>query len=162
MIVMGRVRAPFGVKGWVKVQPYTQETEGLLAYSQWWLQEQSGWQARAVAEAAVHGENVVARLDGCSDRDAAARLRGREVAIPHDLLPALAPGEFYWADLIGLEVINLSGQTLGVVEGLLETGGGAVLALRGDARRLLPFVEAVVREVDRGTGRIVVEWEKDY
>lgn len=162
MIVMGRVRAPFGVKGWVKVQPYTQEVEGLLAYSQWWLQDEGGWQPRAVAEAAVHGQSLVARLDGCNDRDSAARLRGRDVAIPRQHLQALAPGEFYWVDLIGLEVINLSDETLGVVEDLLETGGGAVLVVRGDNRRLLPFAEPVARAVDCVAGRIVVDWEKDY
>jgi 16S rRNA processing protein RimM len=162
MIVMGRVRAPFGVKGWIKVQPYTERTDNLLAYPQWWLQDNGGWQARTVAEAAVHGSNLVARFEGCSDRDAAAGFKGRDVAIPRDRMPAPAPGEFYWADLIGLEVINLRGEALGLVEGLLETGGGAVLTVRGDARLLLPFVEAVIREVDRQAGRIVVDWEKDY
>jgi 16S rRNA processing protein RimM len=162
MIVMGRVRAPFGVKGWVKLRPYTREIEGLLAYPQWWLQGEGGWQPRTLAEAAVHGDHLIARLDGCNDRDSAARLRGREVAIPRRLLQALAPGEFYWADLIGLEVVTLSGETLGVVEDLLETGGGAVLALGGEERRLLPFSEPVVRAVDCVAGRIVVDWEKDF
>jgi 16S rRNA processing protein RimM len=150
MIVMGRVRAPFGVKGWIKVQPYTQTTQGLLAYPQWCLREEGSWQWRTVAEAAVHGNSLLARLDGCTDRDEAARLKGREIAVPRDWLPATAPGEFYWADLIGR------------VEGLLETGAGAVLAVRDDARRLLPFAQTVIREVDRDAGRIVVDWERDY
>lgn len=159
---MGRMRAPFGVKGWVKVQPYTRETEGLLAYSQWWLRDESGWQPRAVAEAAVHGESLIARLEGCNDRDCAAQLRGREVAVPRYRLQALGPGEFYWADLIGLKVITLSDETLGVVEDLMETGGGAVLVVRGDSQCLLPFAEPVVRAVDCVAGRILVDWEKSY
>ncbi len=159
---MGRVRAPFGVKGWIKVRPYTHKPANLLAYPQWWLQDESGWQARDVVEAAVHGSDLVARLDGCGDRVAAAWLKGRDIAIPREHMPAAAPGEFYWADLIGLEVINQGGDVLGVVEGLLETGAGAVLAVRDDALRLLPFAETVVRDVSRDEGRIVVNWERDY
>ena len=71
-VAVGRVAGAFGVKGWIKVQPYTERTDNLLAYPQWWLQDNGGWQARTVAEAAVHGSNLVARLEGCSDRDAAA------------------------------------------------------------------------------------------
>lgn len=162
MIVMGRVRAPFGVKGWIKIQPYTERTESLLAYPRWWLEGNSGWQAHPVAEAAVHGNSLVARLEGYSERDAAAGLKGRSVAIPREQMPAPAPGEFYWADLIGLEVINVHGEVLGLVKGLLDTGAGVVLSIGDGARCLLPFVEPVVREIDREAGRIVVDWGKDY
>ncbi|MGH8629913.1 MAG: ribosome maturation factor RimM [Burkholderiales bacterium] len=159
---MGRIRAPFGVKGWIKIQPYTERTDSLLAYPRWWLEGNSGWQAHAVAEAAVHGNSVVARLEGCIDRDAAAQLKGRSVAIPREQMPAPAPGEFYWADLIGLEVINMRGEALGLVEGLLDTGAGVVLTLDDGVRRLLPFAETVVRQIDCEAGRIVVDWDKDY
>jgi 16S rRNA processing protein RimM len=161
MIVMGRVRAPFGVKGWIRVQPYTERTESLLAYPRWWVEDRSGWHARTVTEAAAHGNSLIARLDGCGDRDAATRLKGCNVAIPRGQLPAPAAGEFYRADLLGLEVINLQGEVLGPVDGLLDTGAGVVLQV-GDGRLLLPFAETVVREVDGQAGRIVVDWEKDY
>jgi 16S rRNA processing protein RimM len=161
MIVMGRVRAPFGVKGWIRVQPYTEKTESLLAYPQWWLGYHNGWQVHTVAEAAAHGNSLIAHLEGCGDRDAAAGLKGCDVAIPREQMPAPAAGEFYWADLLGLEVINVRGETLGLVEDLLATGAGVVLRV-GDGRLLLPFAETVVREVDREAGRIVVDWEGDY
>lgn len=160
MIVMGRVRAPFGVRGWIRVQPYTEKMESLLAYPRWWLEDRSGWQAHTVTEAATHGTSLIAHLEGCGDRDAAARLKGCNVAIPREQLPAPAAGEFYWADLLGLKVINVRGKALGLVEGLLDTGAGVVLKV-GD-KHLLPFAETVVREVDREGGRIVVDWEKDY
>ena len=159
---MGRIRAPFGIKGWVKVQPFTQRTEGLLEFHDWWLESAADWQNFKVAEAAVHGAAVIARFDGIEDRDAAFALRGREIAIPRSALPAPEKHEYYLADLIGLEVWNLQGERLGQVERLLETGANPVIVLNGDRERLLPFVDAVVRDVDLGDRRMVVDWGSDY
>ena len=159
---MGRIRAPFGVKGWVKVEPYTQAVESLLAYPQWWLAVGQGWESHAVQEAARHGaRHLVVRFDGCEDRDAAGRFSNRDVGIPRGQLPDAA-GQHYWFDLLGLEVINRRGERLGRVERLIETGANAVLAVKGDGELLLPFVENVIVAVERDAGRIVVDWERDY
>lgn len=162
MIVMGRIRAPFGIKGWVRIQPYTQETGGLLQYRQWWVQDANGWHPRNIAEAAVHADELVVRLEGCSDRGSAAQFKGRDIAIPRSQMPVAPAGEYYWTDLIGLEVTNLHGERLGLVEGLLETGAGAVLSVQDGTQRLLPFADPVVRKVDQDAGQILVDWEKDY
>lgn len=159
---MGCVKAPFGVKGWVKVQPYTQRTEGLLEFSDWWLASSADWESFKVAEAAVHGATVIARFAGIDDRDSALALRGRDVGIPRNALPAPEKSEYYWADLIGLEVWNLRGERLGRVERLLETGANPVMELSGDRERLLPFVDAVVKKVDLSDRKMVVDWESDY
>ncbi len=159
---MGRVSAPFGVKGWIKVQPFTEETDALLRYPQWWLCEAGGWRSQTVAETAVHGSSLLVRFAGFADRDQAATLRGQNIAIPRERLPILGEGEYYWADLVGLLVENTKGQSLGSVERLFESGAGPVLVVIGDRERLLPFVDAVVKRVDLDAGKLLVEWELDY
>ena len=88
---MGRVAAPFGVNGWVKITPFTESPATLARYRRLWIGRQGEWREVAVEEATVHGASVVARLGGCDDRDAAARLKGAEVAVPREALPAAAP-----------------------------------------------------------------------
>ena len=159
---MGRIMAPFGVKGWVKVQPNTAAIQNLLAYRTWWVGGEGDWREHAVAAAKVQGDAVVARLAGYDDRDAAATLRGKPVAVPRAALPEAKSGEFYWADLIGLAVVNESGQDFGRVTEILETGANDVLVVQGERERLIPFIASVIREVDPGAGRIRVDWGADY
>jgi len=159
---MGRISAPFGVKGWVKVQPNTAAPRNLLSYKTWWVGADGGWQETVVAEARVHGRVVVARLEGCDDRDAASAFRGKAVAVPRAALPGTQSGEFYWADLIGLAVVNESAQALGQIAGVLQTGANDVLVVSGDRERLIPFIAEVIQDVDFGAGVIRVRWGADY
>ena len=159
---MGRISAPFGVKGWVKVRPHTAATHNLLAYRTWWVGREGGWREIAVGEARVHGRTVVARLEGCDDRDAAAALRGISVAVPRAALPRTQSGEYYWADLIGLAVVNGSAQALGRITGVLQTGANDVLVVAGERERLIPFIAEVIRDVDLAAGVMRVEWDADY
>jgi len=159
---MGRIAAPFGVKGWTRIQPDTAETRSLLAYKTWWVASTSGWREIAVAEAKVQGGTLVARLEGCDDRDAAAALRGKTVAVPREALPRAGDGEYYWIDLIGLAVVNGEARDFGRVTGILQTGANDVLVVAGERERLIPFIAAVVREVDLASGVMRVEWGADY
>ena len=165
---MGRVTAPYGVQGWVKVRTYTAVPDGLLAYRAWWLEApDDGWREFAVLEARVHAAAVVARLEGLNQREQAACWRGAAIGVPRALLPALAAGEVYWADLVGLAVINRSGVRLGRVAGVLETGAHPVLrvATEGDAargERLIPLVPAYVDALDMAGARIVVDWQPEF
>jgi 16S rRNA processing protein RimM len=159
---MGRISAPFGVKGWVKVQPNTAEARNLLDYRTWCVEGEGGWQEVAVAEARVHGRAVLARLEGCVDRDAAAALRGKSVAVPRAALPDARRGEYYWADLIGLAVVDGAGQALGSITGVLQTGANDVLVVTGERERLIPFIADVIRDVDLAGGVMRVEWGADY
>jgi 16S rRNA processing protein RimM len=160
---MGRVGAPFGVKGWVKLMPFTESPATLARYRRVWVGRQGEWREVAVEETAVHGAVVVARFAGCGDRDTAAELRGAELAVPRDALPAAAPGEFYWADLVGLEVVNTAGEPLGRVQELFSTGANDVMRVgEGKGERLLPFVATVVRKVDLAARRIEVDWGLDW
>ena len=159
---MGRISAPFGVKGWVRIRPNTAAPRNLLSYPTWWVGNDDSWREATVAEAKVQDRAVVARLEGCGDRDAAAALRGLSVAVPRAALPAARDGEYYWADLIGLKVVNAAGQELGRVTGVLPTGANDVLVVAGERERLIPFIADVIREVDPAGGVVRVEWGADY
>ena len=156
---MGRVRAPHGLKGWIKVQPFTHEIEGLLDYSEWWLGADGKWQQHRISESAVHGSMVVARLEGFTDRDAAAELRGTDVAVPRAMLPENREGEFYWSDLLGMEVAHRNAARLGVVTKILETGANTVLVVQGEKELLVPFIQDVIVNVDLKARTLTVDWE---
>ena len=161
---MGRVVAPYGVKGWVKVEPYGSVADGLKAYHSWWVGRNEDWRELKVAQCVLqHGASLVARFENCADRDAAQALQGSEIAVEREALPQNADNEFYWADLVGLAVVNMRDERLGEVVGLFENGAHPVMRIvEGGTERLLPFVAQVVRQVDLAEGRIRVEWELDW
>jgi 16S rRNA processing protein RimM len=164
--VVGRIAAPFGVRGWVKAQPFAREPGGLLDGEAWHLRRNGrsdGVREIKVLEAAQHGKAVIARLDGIVDRDQAAALVGMQIAVPSSLLPAIEDNEYYWADLIGLAVMNRAGDVLGTVAGLLETGANDVLVVRdGEIERLLPMVATVIDSIDLAARVIRVDWGRDW
>ncbi|HUW50053.1 MAG TPA: ribosome maturation factor RimM [Sulfuricella sp.] len=159
---MGRIAAPFGIRGWVKIQSFTEEFDGLLDYPVWHLGRGEQWRKVAVLESEVHSKGLVVRLEGCNDRDAAAALKGLEIAVPREALPETGEDEYYWSDLIGLEVVNVQGEVLGKVSELLETGANDVLVVKGEREHLLPFIAQVILKVDLKAGRINVDWGADY
>lgn len=159
---MGRVVAPYGIQGWIRIQPFTQHQQGLLDYPQWQVGRDDEWQLRVVETAKVHGAAVVAKLQGIADREQAAALQGLRIAVARDDFPEPATNEFYWADLVGLNVVNAAGVTLGSVARVFETGANDVLVVEGERERLLPFIEPVIRQVDIAGGTIIVDWDADY
>ena len=107
---------------------------------------------------------LVARLHGVESREAAATLRGFEIGVPRAALRAPAPGEVYWADLVGLDVVNRQGMVLGCVADVAGYGAHPVLQVQatGEGVRLIPFVAAYVDAVDLAARRIDVDWQPDY
>jgi 16S rRNA processing protein RimM len=159
---MGRIVGPFGVKGWVKVKTFTEHPEALGAFPRWLVQTPAGWEERALEDYEVHAKGPVAKLGGCDDREAALRLRERDVAVPRGALGEAGEGSIFWIDLVGLEVVDASGESLGSVEGLFESGETSVLVVAGPTRRLIPFVPDYVKSVDRDARRIMVDWKAEY
>ena len=159
---MGRILAPYGVRGWINVAPQTESPDGLLSYRTWWLATGNEWQPYRLLEGRVHGSGLVARLAGIEDRDQAARLRGARIAVPRSELPPAPAGEYYWADLIGMRVVNREGAALGQVAEVFETGANDVLVVRGERERLIPFVAPVVLDVDVAAGLLTLDWGVDY
>lgn len=168
MIVLGRIVAPFGVKGWVKVHPFGDDPLSWREMPQWWLADKAeapgeAWQPVKLAGFREHGAGLIASFEGVTDRNGAEALQGRYIAAPREAMPGTGADEYYWGDLVGLAVVNQSGEALGTVEALMSTGAHDVLQVRdGDEERLIPFVAAYVLDVDLPSRTIRVEWQKDW
>lgn len=168
MIVLGRIAAPYGIKGWVKLHPFGDDPAAWAEMPCWWLgrtPDTDDWQNVALKELREHGKGLIARFDGVDDRTAAEKLEGMYFAAPRDELPATGEDEFYWGDLIGLEVVNEANERLGKVASLIESGAHQVLVVRDEAackEHLLPFVADVVKDVAVAAGRIRVAWGTDW
>lgn len=181
-IELGRFLGAWGVKGWVHVQPHSADTRALFESSVWFLLPPEarfgrGFAAFAgsvqarVAEIKVHADGVVARLDGISDRNGAEALKGVRIHVPRSAFPPAEEGEYYWVDLIGLDVVNRDGVHLGVVRDLMPTGPTSVLVMEytetvdgveRSAERMVPFVAAYIDDVDLKARRITADWHTDY
>ncbi|HZV53366.1 MAG TPA: ribosome maturation factor RimM [Rhodocyclaceae bacterium] len=166
MIVLGRVVAPHGVLGWVKIRPFGDDPGAWRGMPQWWLgadAEGDAWQPFEVEGFRQQGAFWIAKLAGIDDRNGAEGLDGRFIAAPRQSLPDTGKDEYYWADLIGLMVMNEQGESLGCVDSLIQTGAHQVLVVKdGESERLLPFVGHVVKDVDVSGGRILVAWGLDW
>lgn len=169
ILKVGRLLAPFGIKGWIKVHSDTDPVDNILGYRPWHLFRAGHWQPVEVLEGQPHGKGLIVRLHGVDDRTAAEALGGLDIGVPATALPELDGDEFYWRDLIGLQVVNGEGELLGVVDHLLETGANDVMVVRSCSgsvdgqQRLVPWVlGAVVQRVDTDAKRIVVDWGVDY
>lgn len=160
----GEVSGVFGVKGLVKVFSFTDPRENILQYSPWILQKNNQTREIKVTGGQRQGNTVVAQLDGVTDRDAAMALMGWKILISKQQLPKPKPGEYYWADLVGLKVKTQEGIFLGVVDHLLETGANDVLVVMdGEVERLIPFLQQhTVLNIDLAAGLVVVDWDPDF
>jgi 16S rRNA processing protein RimM len=159
---MGRIVAPYAVKGWVKLQTFTEYLDSLLDYRVWRVGKDGNWRDYRLLDGKVHGQTLLASLEGVNDRNASEALQGMDVAVLREEMPEADEDEYYWDELIGLDVLNIQGEALGRVVGLLETGANDVLQVQGERLRLIPFVEAYIQSVDVATGKIVVDWGLDW
>ena len=173
-IEVGRIADAWGVKGWFRVLPHSADPQALFSTRRWYLQPSergartfSGTVLLRVREAKDHSDSVVARADGVEDRAAAELLKGARVFVPRSAFPTASEDEFYWVDLIGLDVVNREGLALGQVKELISTGPQTVLVIAYEAEgkpqeRMIPFVSAYVDRVDLPARRIEVDWQADY
>jgi 16S rRNA processing protein RimM len=162
-VIVGEIAGAFGVKGWVKIYSHTDPPDNILDYSPWTLKNQFGAKEYKVLSGRLHGGSVVAQLEGVDDRDQALKLRSSKILANRDRFPPLEPGQYYWADLIGLRVINLDGAELGTVAEILPTGANDVLVANGERERLIPFVIGqYVKEVNVDKGVVLVDWDPDF
>jgi 16S rRNA processing protein RimM len=163
-VEVGVVLGAWGIKGGFKLQPHASDPQALFACKRWWLRGGRGEQRLLkIVQAREQGDTIVASAQDIPDRTAAEALRGARVFVARASFPSADDDEYYWVDLIGLEVVNREGQALGQVADLIDTGAHSVLRLvQGETERLIPFVAAYVDEVDRAARRIVVDWGLDY
>ncbi len=168
IVVLGKVAGAHGLQGAVRVYPFADDPAAWSRLPQWWLGHEGDapalWRPTRLITCHLRNEMLIAQLECVADRSAAEAVAGVLVGVPHRALPPTASDEYYWADLLGLAVVNTQGQSLGRVLGLIETPANAVLRV-GDGQgveRLLPFVAAVVLEVELAQERIRVDWAFDW
>ncbi len=182
-VEVGRILDAWGVKGWVKIQPHSTDAEALLSARSWFLQVPdakfrpgfagfSGTVSLKLDQVKPHSDSVVAKISGLDDRNAAEALRGARIFLPRSSFPAASKDEYYWVDLIGLNVVNREGVALGCVRDLMATGPSSVLCVEyavtqqdgssSTAERMIPFVSVYVDAVDIAGKCITVDWQPDY
>jgi 16S rRNA processing protein RimM len=189
-VVVGRLAGAYGIKGWIRVVSFTDPVDNLKIYRPWSVRRRDGWRRVDVQEIRPHGRGFVVKLAGVETRDESERMAGADVGVPRSSLPPAGPDAYYWSDLIGLDVFDRTGRRLGQVVRLMETGAHDVLVVADtaasadtqvsadieasddtaasvqarapeDAEILIPFVGAVVGDVDLDAGRLVVDWAVD-
>ena len=184
-VEVGRIVGAWGLKGWIKIQPFASDPQALFSSRRWFIKPpEEGAVKRPLATAAAtvaalptflkiteakeHGDVVVALAQDVGDRDRAEALRGSRVFVARSSFPTPDADEFYWIDLIGLDVVNREGERLGMVAGLIDTGPHSVLRVASTPgaaeadERLIPFVAAYVDDVNLAERRITVDWGLDF
>ena len=151
--------AAHGVRGWLRVQSFTDPPQRLFEWKRWRLQ--SGTEV-TVLEARAQGNGWIARLEGIEDRDVAGRLSGQVLLVDRSELPATTGREYYRADLVGFDAKNLEGVLLGVVDHFIDTPGNAVMVIRGTREYLVPMVAQYLRSVDQQARQLIVDWPEDF
>lgn len=163
LVPLGKISGVFGLQGWVKVFSDTDPREQIVTYKQWILLKGRDERTVRVIRGKRQGKSVVARLEGVEDRTAAELLIGQTIAVRRSQLPALPEDEYYWSDLVGLEVVTVDGVEFGKIDYLFQTGANDVMSVKGEKERLVPWIrEQVVKEVDLQAGRVVVDWDPDF
>ncbi|SES71919.1 ribosome maturation factor RimM [Thorsellia anophelis] len=169
-IVVGKVGAPYGVRGWLKLFPATENKENIFDYAPWYLRAAGQLKFVEVEEWKWHAQDIVIKLKGINDRDEAQRLTNAEVVIEENNLPALTQGDYYWKDLINCRVLSETGYDMGIVTDLMETGSNDVLIVRanlndafGAKERLIPYLDGqVIKNVDLKAKQIIADWDPNF
>ena len=159
LIELGIVGAPFGVRGWVKLRSYTEPPDRLLEHRSLQLCIGGVWRAYRIETSGRSGGQLTVKLIGVEDRDEAQKLRGAAGGVPRSELPERSDKDFYRADLIGCEVVNLKGVRLGVVQHFVEIPAHALMVVRGDQEYWVPAVPQHLRRVDLQARRVIVDWD---
>lgn len=162
LVTLGRIIGVFGVKGWVKVESFTQPSKNLLDYRFWQLAHAPISKA-TLDQSKAHGRGLVIKLREVNDRDLAAELVGAEIQVLRSEMPVLKPNEIYWVDLEGLEVVNTDKVRLGVVSHLFATGANDVMVVQGEREHLIPYVpDHYIKKIDMEQKTIIVDWDPAF
>jgi len=162
LVIIGKIISAYGIKGWVKIRPFTETAKSFIQYKKQFLSKnQKDWNCIQIEKMKVQGQDVVADL-GFDNRDQAIESKGQILAVDRQQLPQLEENEYYWDDLIGLNVYDLQQNDLGKVIELIETGANDVLVVSGEKERLIPYIPQVIVKIDLTEKRIEVDWDKEF
>ena len=164
LLEIGEIKAVYGIKGWVKIFSYTRPIEQIFVYPKWFIGTAGNWQQIELEDSRQRSNSgLIAKFKNIDDRTLAQSFAGKNIAIEKTELTELESGEYYWSQLIGLQVINLKSETLGEVIEMIETGANDVLVVKNEqGQQLIPYDKSIVQEVRIDSQQILVDWEIDY
>lgn len=162
IIIVGRFGKPFGVKGWIKVNSFTNPLENILLYNPWHISVKDGWEEIEVNDRKIQGQNLVVKLANCDTPEAAKIYTNKDIGVLRSQLPDLVQDEYYWTDLENMSVVNIHGIELGKVASFVATGANDVMVVQGDKEHLIPYISSVVISVDPEKGVITVDWDENF
>ncbi len=169
-MIVGKLGATYGIRGWLKVHSFTEQVESIFEYSPWFINQKGNWVELKVTNWKRHNKGYVCKFENIDDRENAHQLVNFEINVNSAVLPELSEDEFYWRELFGMKVITTKGYDLGEVSDILETGSNDVLVVKANLRdafgqkeRLIPFLEEqVIINIDREAQRIEVDWDPGF
>ncbi len=161
--IVGRIGRPHGIRGWMRVNSFTDPITNIMDYGPWLLEKGNGFESGKKIRMALKGEGIILHIEGCDTPEDARLYTNRRIAILRSQLGELEEDEYYWADLEGLSVVNQQGIILGQVERLIESGNHPLLVVKGERERLIPFVYGqFVMSVDLAQRQITVDWDAEF
>lgn len=158
-IIIGRFAGAYGIKGWLHLISFADPPENIFQYSNWQTQKHNTWLPIYFETHKTHGNHFIVQLKDCDDRDQAMQLKNLKIAVDRADLPKIKNHEYYWDDLTGLTVVNLSGKTLGVIDHLFETGANDVIVLKDSQQKMIPYIKSVIQKIDLEKKMVWVDWE---
>ena len=160
---MGKIVSSHGIKGWLKIYPFTENVATLNDYSNWLVsKDEKVWLRYKVEKTIIKNKSILVKFTDLNNRNDSDSLNKNIVGIERSDLPELAPNTFYWSDLIGLDVINKKNIYYGVVDNMMETGSNDVIIVKGKKEILIPYLPDVVIKVDLEAKKILVDWDEEY
>ncbi len=169
-IVLGKMGSTYGIRGWLRVFSSTEDAESIFEYLPWFIQQGGKWQAVELESWKRHNQDLIIKVKGVEDRDAANLLTNREIVVDSSQLPDLDEGDYYWKDLFGCQVVTTSGYELGKIIDMMETGSNDVMVVKANLKdafgikeRLIPFLDGqVIKKVDLTAQVIEVDWDPGF
>ena len=162
-VVMGKVVGSHGIKGWLKIQPFTEDINTLGKFSSWFLSKnESEWKEFKIESSSIKGRTLLSKIENVNDRNEADKFKSFLIGINKIDLPVLEKGKYYWSDLISLEVINEVGFNFGVIDSIMETGSNDVLVIKGEKETLIPYLDNVILKIDLEKKNVLVDWDENF
>lgn len=161
-IIIGRIGSSYGVRGWAKINSFTNPIDNILSYMPWQIKHGKHWISVTITESKTHGKGLIVKLPMCDNCEQVREYTNNTIAIEREQLPDLQNEEYYHRDLIGLNVHTVDGIDLGQITDIQATGSNDVLIVKGDKERLLPYTDDTVKSIDLDKQLMIVDWDPEF
>ena len=161
-LLVGKINGFFGLQGWVKLLSFTEPRKNILTYHPWYFLEDGQYKEVEVTNGREQSKTIVAHIKNVDNRDQSQKFIGQDIYIDKEQLPQLKPGEYYWYEMIGFEVVNQNNEKLGIVDYFVETGSNNVLVTKGKKEHWIPYIEPFLISTNPETKQITVDWDQNF